>query len=105
MGAYEDMAGLADDLQKGALSVRTEIRAFPSGEVWLHVHYADRLFVFAYLRREQCFGVDEATIEDGIGTDFRFSYQDFESAKAKLLDLLDEARTTPTRAQKSRALS
>jgi hypothetical protein len=105
MGVSEDMAGLADELQKGAFSVRTEIKAFPSGEVWLDIHYAGRLFLVVYLRREQCFGVDEATIEDGIGTYFRFSYQDFESAKAKLMNLLEETRATPACAQKSRALS
>jgi hypothetical protein len=106
MSVFEDMAGLADDLQKDALNVKTEITAFPSGEVWLHVHYASRLFLIVYLRREQCYGVDEYIRErDGIGTDFHFSFQDFESAKVKLLDLLDEARATPTCAQKSTALS
>ena len=105
MSVFEDMAGLADDLQKDALNVKTEITAFPSGEVWLHVHYASRLFLIVYLRREQCYGVDEAIEEDGIGTDFHFSFPDFESAKAKLLNLLDAARPTPARIQKSKALS
>ncbi|HBI42959.1 MAG TPA: hypothetical protein DDY78_08890 [Planctomycetales bacterium] len=102
MGVYEDMTGLADELQKGTFSVRTEIKAFPSGEVWLDVHYAGRLFLIVYLRREQCFGVDEYIRErDGIGTDFHFSFQDFESAKAKLLSLLDEAQSAAALAGKS----
>jgi hypothetical protein len=106
MSVSEDMAGLADELQKGTLNVRTEIQAFPSGAVWLDVYYSGRLFNVAYQPTGQYFGVDEYIRErDGISTDFCFSYQDFESAKAKLMNLLDEARATSAYAQKSIALS
>jgi hypothetical protein len=97
MSISEAMANLADELRNGPLCTRAHIIAFPSGSIWLDVHFADRLFTIAYLSPEQCFGVDEATIEEhGIGTHFCFSFQDFESAKAKLLNLLDEARVVST---------
>jgi hypothetical protein len=105
MSIPEEIAGLANELQKGTLNVRTEFQALPSGAVWLDVHYADRFFNFAYQPTGQFFGVDESLPEDGMSTDFHFIFQDFQSAKAKLLDLLDEARTTPVRAQKSKALT
>jgi hypothetical protein len=105
MGILENVSGLADELQKDTLNVRTDIQTFPSGAVWLDVYYTGRLFIMAYQPTGQYFGVDEYIRErDGIGTDFHFSFQDFESAKAKLLDLLEEARPTPARAQKSEAL-
>lgn len=92
MSVSEDVAGLADELQKAASGIRTEIEAFPSGAVWLRVHYAGRLFNFAYQPTGQYFGVDEFDLEEhGIGTHFRFSFDDFQSAKAKLLFLLEEA--------------
>jgi hypothetical protein len=106
MSISDQMSCLADELRTGALHARTEILAFPSGNIWLDVHFADRMFTIAYLSPERCFGVDEATIEEhGIGTHFCFSFPDFESAKAKLLDLLDEAQATLARAQKSKALT
>jgi hypothetical protein len=92
MSISEDVASLADELQKGAFAVRTEIQAFPSGAVWLDVHYAGRLFTFAYQPTGQYFGVDEFDLEEhGIGTHFRFSFDDFQSAKTKMLSLLEEA--------------
>jgi hypothetical protein len=106
MGISEDMTDLADELQKGALNVRTELQEFPSGAVWLDVYYSGRLFNVAYQPTGRYFGVDEYIPErDGISTDFHFIFQDFESAKAKLLDLLEEAGATPAHAQKSRALT
>lgn len=92
MSVSEDVAGLADELQKSPLSARTEVQALPSGEVWLDVHYAGRLFNFVFLAKEQCFGVDRYDPEeDGLSTHFRFSFDDFQSARAKLLSLLEEA--------------
>jgi hypothetical protein len=100
MSVSEDVAGLADELQKGAFGVRTEIQAFPSGAVWLDVHYSGRLFIFAYQPTGQYFGVDEFDLEEhGIGTHFRFSFADFQSARAKLLNLLEEAQATPAHDQ------
>jgi len=91
MSISNDVAGLADELQKGAFAVRTEMQAFPSGAVWLDVHYAGRLFTFAYQPTGQYFGVDEFDLEEhGIGTHFRF-IDDFQSAKAKLVSLLEVA--------------
>jgi hypothetical protein len=105
MSISEDVAGLVGELQKGTLNVRTELHLLPSGAVWLYVHHAGRLFNFAYQPTGQYFGVDESIPEDGISTDFHFTFRDFEFAKAKLLELLDEARATPARAQKSKALT
>lgn len=73
MSISEEVAGLADELQKGASGVRTEIQEFPSGAVWLDVRYAGRLFTFAYQPTGHYFGVDEFDLEEhGIGTHFRF---------------------------------
>ena len=92
MSVSEDVAGLADELQKGAFGVRTETQTFPSGAVWLDVHHAGRLFTLAYQPTGQYFGVDEFDLEEhGIGTHFRFSFDDFQSARSKLLSMLEEA--------------
>jgi hypothetical protein len=92
MSVSEDVASLADELQRSPFSVRTEIQALPSGEIWLDIHHAGQLFNFVYLAREQCFGVDKYSgEEDGLSTHFRFSFDDFQSAKAKLLSMLAEA--------------
>src|ERR1700733_4804762 len=92
MGVLEDVAGLANELQKGPFSIRTKIQTLPSGEVWLDVHYAGQLFNFVYLARERCFGVDKYNQEeDGLSTSFRFNFDDFQSAKGKLLSLLEKA--------------
>ncbi len=97
MSVSEDVAGLADELQKSPFGARTEVQALPSGEVWLDVHYAGRLFNFAYLAKEQCFGVDRYDPEeDGLSTHFRFSFDDFQSARTKLLSLLEEGRGSQT---------
>ena len=101
MSISEDIARLVDELQKGTLNVRTELHTLPSGAVWLYVHHAGRLFNFAYQPTGQYFGVDESIPEDGISTDFHFNFQDFDSAKAKLLSLLDEAQSAAALARKS----
>jgi hypothetical protein len=96
MALSEDTARFASDLQKRAPEVRTNVQAFPSGAVWLDVHYAGRLFTLAYLPTGQIFGVDEFDLEEhGIGTSFRFSFGDLQSAEAKLLNLLQEAGAIP----------
>src|SRR5690242_19966042 len=76
MNVSEEVAGLANELQKNACGVRSEIQTFPSGAVWLDVHFAARLFTLAYQPREQLFGVDEADEEEhGLGTHFRFHFK------------------------------
>jgi hypothetical protein len=92
MDVSANIADLADELRKSPFSARTETQAFPSGAVWLDVHCAGRLFVFAYQPTEGYFGVDEFDLGDhGIGTHFRFGFADFQSAKVKLLSLLEDA--------------
>jgi hypothetical protein len=92
----EDMTLLAADIQSKGPGIRTETQEFPSGAVWLDVHFAGRLFIIAFLPSENGFGVDEADIEEhGIGTHFRSWFDDFESAKTKLLALLEEASAVP----------
>ena len=90
MTIVEDMARLGDELRGVAHISKTDIRTFPSGAVNLDVHCGGRLFVIAYFPSHQMFCVDEARPEDGIGTDFRFGFKDFHSAKEKLLGLLKE---------------
>ena len=83
---------LANELREGTLAARTEIEVFPSGVIWLDVHYSGRLFIFVYEPTGQIYGVDEFEVEEhGIGTHFRYSFHDFHSARAKLLSLLGGA--------------
>jgi hypothetical protein len=92
MSISDDLDSLADELEKGVVGIKAEKQTFPSGAVWLDVHLAGRLFVFAYQPTGQYFGVDEFDIEEhGIGTHFRFTFDTFQSARDKLLSLLKGA--------------
>lgn len=92
MALADDVACFADELQ-GA-GVTTEVTVFPSGAVMLNARCERRLFVLAYTPSwpsDFRFGVDEALADEGIGTGYRFGFPDFESAKAKLVSMLQEA--------------
>src|SRR5438094_563789 len=88
MSVREDIIRLVDELQKSTFNVKTEVQVFPSGAIWLDVHCAGRLFILAYQPTGSYYGVDEFDLEEhGIGTHFRNNFDDFESAKGRLLSL------------------
>jgi len=94
MSVHSDTVALADELRAANPTLRTDIQTFPSGAVNLDVHYGNRMFVLAYFPSYKCYGVDEVTDEDGIGTYYQFGFNDFQSAKDKLLAMLKEATLT-----------
>lgn len=79
-------------LANGSAHLRTELATFPSGALMVDVFLGDRMFVVSYTPADG-FGVDEVDpASDGLGTWWRYSYADLDSAWAKLLDLLAAAR-------------
>jgi hypothetical protein len=100
MGVPEEVARFADDLRGRGVS--TEITTFPSGAVMLDVRSGDRLFVLAYSPSWPGFGVDEVSNGEGFGANYRFGFPDLESAKAKVVSMLDEASTGLVRDETSR---
>jgi len=93
MALAEDFARFADKLREGPSGLMSEITCFPSGAVSLRVRFStSRVFDMEYFPSHQMLCVDELPEDAGFNTGYRFSYPDFESAKAKLLDLLDDAK-------------
>jgi hypothetical protein len=93
MALAEDVARFADKLREGTNGLMSEITFFPSGAVSLRVRFgAKRMFDLEYIPSQGMFCVDELPDDAGFNTDYRFGYRDFESAKAKLVELLEEAR-------------
>lgn len=96
MALAEDFARLADKLREGTTGLMSEVTFFPSGAVSLRVRFTtSRVFDLEYFPSHQMFCVDELPEDAGFNTGYRFSYPDFESAKAKMLGLLEEARNGP----------
>lgn len=58
----------------------------------MDVRPPNRLFVLMYSPTHRMFCVDEVTSDAAFDSGYRFGYPDFPSAKAKLLELLEEAR-------------
>ena len=89
MGVPDDVARFADDLRGRGVS--TEITTFSSGAVMLDIRRGDRLFIFAYSPSWPGFGVGEVLDDEGFDMGYRFGFPDIESAKAKLVSMLNEA--------------
>ncbi len=89
MTALDQFALLAREVQRFA-GVTTEITPFPSGAVSLEVRIRDRMFEIAYFPSHACYCVDEVLEEDGFGTGYRFGFDDFEPARAKLISLVTQ---------------
>jgi hypothetical protein len=87
----QELADLARHVASLSSDVQTELATFHSGAAMLDVRYCGRLFVLAYSPRDG-FGVDEIE-EDivGLGTSFRYNYDNLTAAKEKLLALLGGA--------------
>ena len=93
MSLAENFARLSDTLREGPSGLMTEITSFPSGAVSIRVRFSSsRVFDMEYFPSHQIFCVDELPEDAGFDTGYRFSFPDFESAKTKLLELLDEAK-------------
>jgi hypothetical protein len=93
MALAEDFARFADKLREGTNGLMSEITFFPSGAVSLRVRFGiKRVFDLEYIPSQGVFCVDELPEDAGFNTGYRFGYHDFVSAKAKMLDLLEEAR-------------
>jgi hypothetical protein len=92
MALFEDVARLAEEVRQGSADARTEITTFPSGAASLDIRVGGRAFVLDYFPSYDMFGVDELTGDGGFNSGYRFGLKDFESAKAKLLNLLEEAQ-------------
>jgi hypothetical protein len=95
MNVRKELTDLARQAVSLSSDVQTELASFPSNAVMLDVRFRGRLFVLAYSPQDG-FGVDEVE-EDvvGLGTWFRHNYDDFISAKEKLLALLTTALHDP----------
>jgi hypothetical protein len=95
MNVRKELTDLARQAASLSSDVQTELAAFPSSAIMLDVRFRGRLFVLAYSPQDG-FGVDEVE-EDvvGLGTWFRHHYDDFVSAKEKLLALLTTALHDP----------
>jgi hypothetical protein len=78
---------LMTQINNTSKNIRMELVIFPSGAVMLDVHCDGCMFVLAY-SPEWGFGVDDDEGEIGLGTSFRYGFDDFLSAKEKLLSLL-----------------
>ena len=92
MPLTEDVARLADEIRQGAVDVSTEITTFPSGAVSLLARVGGRAFELVYLPSYAKFAVDELEGDAGFDSGYRFGFQDFASARIKLLDMLEKAR-------------
>jgi hypothetical protein len=89
MTPLEEITSFAEQLKLQWSGVKVE--AFDGGGIYLDVRLGNRFFVLMYSPTHQMFCVDEVT-DAAFDSGYRFGYPDFESAKAKLLDLLEEAR-------------
>jgi hypothetical protein len=85
-----DVSRLADDIRQASAEIKTEITTFPSGAVSLDVRESERVFVLDYFPSQAMFGVDELDGDGGFNSGYRFGFKDFESARAKLLQLMKE---------------
>jgi hypothetical protein len=93
MPLAEDFARFADKLREGSNGLMSEIRFFPSGAVSMRIQFGmNRFFDLDYLPSQAMFGVDELEGDGGFNTGYRFGFHDFESAKEKMLEMLEEAR-------------
>ncbi len=93
MALAEDFARFADKLREGTNGLMSEVTFFPSGAVSMRVRFStNRAFDLEYIPSQGVFCVDELPQGAGFNTGYRFGYPDFASAKAKMLDLLEEAR-------------
>jgi hypothetical protein len=101
MALIDDVARLAEDVRQGSADIDTEIDTFPSGAVCLRIRVGGRAFVLDYFPSYDMFGVDELTGDGGFNSGYRFGFKDFESARAKLLNLLEEAQLPSTTASDS----
>ena len=89
MTPLEEITSFAEQLKLQWSGVKVE--AFDGGGIFLDVRLGDRFFVLNYSPTHRMFCVDEAT-DAAFDSGYRFGYPDFESAKAKMLGLLEEAR-------------
>jgi hypothetical protein len=89
MTPFEEITSFAEQLKPYWKDVTVE--TFDGGGIFLDVRPPDRLFVLTYSPTHRMFCVDEVTSAAAFDSGYRFGYPDFPSAKAKLLDLLEEA--------------
>lgn len=101
MGLADDFARLADELRGNPHGFLSDVSFFPSGALSMRVHAGARLFDFDYFPTQSLFCVDELEADAAFNSGYRYGFQDFDSAKAKLLCLLEEAQTAPTQDQGS----
>ena len=97
MGFAEDVTGFAEEVRQDSEDIKTEITTFPTGAVSLRIRASGRVFDLDYLPNDGMFGVDELEDDAGFNTGYRYGFPDFESAKAKMRNLLEAARATSVR--------
>ena len=90
MTPLEEIISFAEQLKLHWSDVKVE--AFDGGGIFLDVRPPNRLLVLTYSPTHRMFCVDEITSDAAFDSGYRFGYSDFPSAKAKLLELLEEAR-------------
>ena len=86
----DEINNLASHLGNLSEPIRTEVDPFPSGVVWLDVFFLDRIFTLMF-DPDNAFAVDDVTDAIPFDNQFTYYFDDFESAKAKLLELLSDA--------------
>ncbi|HEX7448035.1 MAG TPA: hypothetical protein VF306_10845 [Pirellulales bacterium] len=100
MRLAENFARLAGELSESPSGLFSEISVFPSGALSMRVHLGSRLFDFDYFPSRSLFCVDELEPDAAFDSGYRYGFQDFDSAKAKLLGLLEEAQAAATEDRK-----
>ena len=97
MDTQGDMRTFASELTHCGSPYEVEFSPLPSGLAYLHVRVRGRCFVMAYYPRHNGIGVDEVLDDEGFEMGYKYWFTDFESAKAKLTSLLNEAIDSATK--------
>ena len=83
----DKVSALAGRVSRTLPGTRHELDVLPSGVIFLHVWRNGRLFVMYYGTAGR-FGVDEVLEDEAFDMGYRHLFDDFDSASAKLLELL-----------------
>lgn len=89
-GVHYKMNELSNRILRTVSGARVKLSMFPSGELMLDVWRNDRVFVMACLASGRI-GVDEILEDEGFNMGYHYVFNDFESASAKLLQLVAAA--------------
>jgi hypothetical protein len=81
---------LADQIRASVVDAEVDFTSFPSGSATIDVRRGGRLFVLSYSPTHH-FAVDEVADGEGFQVGYRFTSESFESATARLQELIANA--------------